>query len=328
MLTHWPRWLPGHDKMTSIGRAKNEVQMRSKIILEAERISMARGETSGSTNNIMRKLLEASQDGHDSGKPLSEAEMISNLFIFTAAGFETTATLLAYAMVLLARYPMWQDWLLEEVDELASVDEPSEPTEYTAAFPRAIRTMAFMYETLRLYSPVCHVHRETASPQTLQTATGTVHLPAKTRIYVNSVAVHLLPIWRDINRDSDPPFYKQEPTASADEHAFRPSRWLNPPDKTQRIYHPPKGTWIPWAMGPRVCPGQKMAQVEFTAVVLTLLRRCRIDAVPLDGEGRKETEERLDAELRDSSWVTVLQMNNVFDPKPNKGLPMRFSRRR
>lgn len=328
ILVRWPRWLPGHHKMSSIGCAKFEVQQRSKAILDQERISKARGDTPGLTNNIMRKLLEAAEDGNDSGQPLSEAEMISNLFIFTAAGFETTATLLAYAMVLLARYPKWQDWLLEEVDELISADERPEPMEYTAIFPRATRTMAFMFETLRLYSPVCHVHRETASPQILHTATGTVQLPANTRIYVNTVAIHLLPVWRDINKASDPSFYESEPSSPTDEYAFRPSRWLNPPDSAQRIYHPPKGTWIPWAMGPRVCPGQKMAQVEFTAVILTLLRRYRVDAVPLNGEGCKETEARLDAGLRDSSWVTVLQMNNVFDPKPNEGLPMKFSRRR
>jgi cytochrome P450 len=328
LLIRWPRWMPGYDTMTSLGCAKIEVEKRSKSILDQERGSMARGEPSGPTINIMRKLLESSEEGSDSAQPLSEAEMISNLFIFTAAGFETTATLLAYATVLLARYPKWQDWLLEEVDELTSADDVAEPMEYTTMFPRATRTMAFMFETLRLYSPVCHVHRETAAPQMLQTGTGAVQLPANTRIYVNSVAVHLLPTWRDINRPSDPPFYEHEPTASEDEHAFRPSRWLNAPDKAQRIYHPPKGTWIPWAMGPRVCPGQKMAQVEFTAVIWTLLRRHRVDAAPLDGECRKDTERRLDAELRDSSWVTVLQMNNVFDPKPNEGLLMRFTRRK
>ncbi|OAQ64573.1 cytochrome P450 monooxygenase [Pochonia chlamydosporia 170] len=328
LLVQWPEWLSGHQKMTSIGHAKMEVEKRSKSILDQERTSRARGEESTSMNNIMVKLLDASEEGKDSGQPLTEAEMISNLFIFTAAGFETTATLLTYATVLLARYPAWQDWLLEEVDEITPANDQPSYMEYSAIFPRATRTMAFMFETLRLYSPVCHVHRETASPQVVRTETGSVQLPANTRIYVNSVAVHLLPIWRDINRASDPPFYKPDPDNIADEYAFRPSRWINQPNEAQRIYHPPKGTWIPWAMGPRVCPGQKMAQVEFTAVMLTLLRRHRIDVVPLVGEGRKETEDRLDAALCDSSWVTVLQMNNVFDPKPNEGLPMKFSKRR
>ena len=71
-----------------------------------------------------------------------------------------------------------------------------------------------------------------------------------------------------------------------------------------------------------------MAQVEFTAVMLTLLTRHRIEAVPLSGESQIETEERLDARLRDSKWVTVLQMNGVFDPDKNEGLCMRVSGRR
>ncbi|KAF2136195.1 uncharacterized protein K452DRAFT_280347 [Aplosporella prunicola CBS 121167] len=324
LLTLWPAWLPGYRKMTTVGCAKVEVQKRSKSILDQERSRMATEESS--TNNIMSKLLQASKDGSSPAQSLTEGEMISNLFIFTAAGFETTATTLAYAMVLLARYPEWQEWLLEQVDELVSADEP-EAMEYTTIFPQATRIMAFMLETVRLYCPVPHVHRETTSPQTLETSAGTIRLPAETRVYINPVAIHLLPSWRDINRQSDPAFFKSDPTVS-DEHAFRPSRWLNPPDSTHDLFHPRKGTFVPWAMGPRICPGQKMAQVEFTAVMLTLLKKHRIEAVPLKGERQKEIKERLDARLRDSQWVTVLQMNGVFDPKENEGLQMRILERR
>lgn len=113
-----------------------------------------------------------------------------------------------------------------------------------------------------------------------------------------------------------------------DEYMFRPSRWINPPGSAQAHYHPPKGTWIPWAMGPRVCPGMKMAQVEFVAAMLTLLKRHRIERVPLEGEDAEGAEKRLDARLRDSRWVTVLQMNSVFEPREGQGLPLRIVRRR
>lgn len=73
-----------------------------------------------------------------------------------------------------------------------------------------------------------------------------------------------------------------------------------------------------------------MAQVEFTAVLLAIMRRHRISATPLKGEGQVEMQQRLDTQLRDSRWVTVLQMNGVFDVKETEGegLSIRVSKRR
>ncbi|KAK3290834.1 cytochrome P450 [Chaetomium fimeti] len=346
LLTCWPRWLPWHKKMTTVGCAKMEVEKRSRAILKQERERRATGETTPKPT-IVSKIVGASDEGKGSGVVLTEAEMISNLFIVTAAGFETTATTLAYAMVLLARHPEWQDWLLEEVDDLSLISAGTAANEkglmdYSAVFPRATRTLAFMFETLRLFPPVPHVHRETTAPQTLQTATGTIHVPAGTRVYVNSLALHILPSWRHVNHQSDPPFVQVAEASRAgattatggaeatDEYVFRPSRWLNPPGSAQAHYHPPKGTWVPWAMGPRVCPGMKMAQVEFVAAILTLLKQHRIERVPLGDEDWEAAGARLDARLRDSRWVTVLQMNDVFEPNEAKGegLRLKIAKRR
>lgn len=127
ILTGWPRWLPWHDKMTTIGCAKVEVEKRSREILDQERDRRARGEAPPKPT-IVSKILRASEEGKDPSLALTEAERISNLFIVTAAGFETTATTLAYAMVLLVRYPKWQDWLLEEVDSLIPTTSIEEDT--------------------------------------------------------------------------------------------------------------------------------------------------------------------------------------------------------
>ena len=330
LLLGWPRWLPGYKEMTRVGCAKVEVENRSKAILDEERGRMSQGDKA-TRPTIVSKILRASEQGREHGPAMSEVEMVSNLFIVTAAGFETTATTLAYAVVLLARYPQWQEWLLDEVDSLAATATTEEGLmDYSSVFPRAHRTLAFMFETLRLFPPVPHVHRETTAPQTLQTMTGPIHVPAGTRVYINSLALHILPSWRDTNRESDPPFLRSashETTAGPDELVFRPSRWLNPPGSAQTHYHPPKGTWVPWAMGPRVCPGIKMAQVEFTAVMLTMLQKHRIEAVPLAGENTGAMGKRLDARLQDSRWVTVLQMNGVFEPREGEGLCIRLSRR-
>ncbi|KAG6012891.1 hypothetical protein E4U54_007238 [Claviceps lovelessii] len=352
LLNKWPRWMPGHDKMTSIGCAKMEITKRTRLFLERERASSVIGQEEtprwiDEDKNIVKSFIQTNEELTRSGAALSEDEMHSNLIMLSLAGFETTSTTLGYAVVLLARFPNWQTWLLEEVDELIAADDDNnkadddddyieqameETWNYTSVFPRAVRMMAFMLETLRLYSPVSHIRRDTASPQVLQTAKGAVPVPAGASIYVNTVAIHLLPVWRGINHASDPPFYRNDSAAGdgkQDEYVFRPSRWLNPPEKgRQGIYIPPQGTWVPWSAGPRVCPGKKVSQIEFTAIMLTLLQRYRLEAVPLERESPTEMEERLDATLRDSNWQVVLQMNRVYDAPKNGGLLMRLHKRR
>lgn len=319
LLIHWPTWLPGGGNMRRIGKAKFEVQKRNETMIQEQQYQQS--QTKSTEPNIISKLVQASL-GSVSSQAMTKDEMVSNLFIFTAAGFETTATTLAFAMVLLARHPCWQEWIHEEVDSLTS-NHSENDRDYAIIFPKAIRILSFMLEVVRLYPPAPHIHREITASQTVQTTAGPVVIPAGTKVYINSVAAHLLPSWRDVNHSSDPPSFQNSPEIP-DELIFRPSRWINPPGSDNVQFRPPKGTFVPWAIGPRVCPGQKMAQIEFTAVILTLLARCRIEAVSLPNETNSDLETRLDRRLHDSIWKTVLEMNNAFAPRPGSGLGMRL----
>lgn len=322
-LRAWPTWLPGHAKFLKIACAKDEVSKHGRSLVDQER---ARRSEAPSTDpppaNILSKLVHASENG----KGLNEVELVGHQVMLTAAGFESTSTTLAFALVLLARYPEWQQWVFEEAEELMPVNTETEPLDYSTHFPKVVRALAFMLETMRLFPPVPKMHRETHSPQSLQTSNGRVQLPSKVRISANTITLHLLPEWRDLNRQSDPSFFKPDPTIP-DEQVFRPSRWVNPPGSEHAVFHAPKGLFIPWGAGPRICPGMKMAQVEFTAVLMTMLKGHRIEATPLAGESSAEVQARLDSRLKDSQWVTVLQMNGVFSPKKEEALSMRFTRR-
>lgn len=48
--------------------------------------------------------------------------------------------------------------------------------------------------------------------------------------------------------------------------------------------------FVPWADGPRNCPGQKFAQVEFVAVMATLFAGFRVK--PVLQPGQKENDGR------------------------------------
>ncbi|KAE8834074.1 hypothetical protein PTNB73_09924 [Pyrenophora teres f. teres] len=89
---------------------------------------------------------EASSTG---GLYLTEEEIVGNLFIFTAAGFDTTANTMSYAITLLAAYPEWQTWIQAEIDtvlgdSLGGIDGKSPLPEYRTVFPKMKRCLAVM----------------------------------------------------------------------------------------------------------------------------------------------------------------------------------------
>lgn len=325
-LSNYPGFLPGSKNLKSLGYAIQEFPTHTMKMLDQERQRSAACKSGEARSNIMSQLLEASKNDtgtSEKGRALSDEEMMGNLFIFTAAGFDTTANTLSYATVLLARFPKWQDWLLEEVDSIMPMDITNEQLEYTAVFPKAIRTLAFMLETLRLFTPLIHLSKQTKTPQTIQTSRGNYWLPADTTVYVNTVALGLDPnVWRNLN------IGEGHVPSDDDENDFRPTRWINPSGSSQPIYQPSKGAFLPWSAGPRTCPGQKMAQVEFVAVMLTLLKRHRVEASPLDGENESDVNARLDAQMRKSISILTLEMEGVYDAVEDKGLKLRLKKRR
>lgn len=75
---------------------------------------------------------------------LSEDEITGNLFNFTIAGFDTTASTMAFALIMLAIQPEWQDWIIEEIDQVAKSDPK---TAYEQSFGLLSRCLAVMVRT-------------------------------------------------------------------------------------------------------------------------------------------------------------------------------------
>jgi cytochrome P450 len=330
-LSNYPSFLPGYKALKSLSYAVTEFPIHTRNMLNQERLRTvtAHGET---RNNIMSQLLHASEQGDGAMKDvkaLSEDEMLGNLFIFTAAGFDTTANTLSYGLILLSRYPKWQEWIFEEIDSIMPVDSSTD-LDYAAIFPKATRIQAYMLEVLRLFPPVIHIPKMTKTSQRIQSSRGFFYFPPNTTVYINTVGLHIDPaVWQNLN------LAENEEESETDELAFRPTRWINLSTESPQIFKPPKGTYVPWSTGPRVCPGQKMALVEFTAIFLKLFHKHRIEAVLLKGasgelETRVQLESRLDARMRDSISALTLQMNNVYDVEDDgdKGLKLRLSKRR
>ena len=134
------------DTVRRIGTALQEFPIRTKDMLQTERRSAA--SDASPRNNMMSTLVRLSDTAkHDEGvdsksaQHLSEEEILGNLFLFTIAGFDTTANSLAYAVALLATESRWQNWIIEEIDLVLNSEQSND---YAKLFPKLPRCLAFM----------------------------------------------------------------------------------------------------------------------------------------------------------------------------------------
>jgi cytochrome P450 len=140
----------------TLGSALERLPLLTKEMLDRERVEMASG--SKSHDNIMSMLVRLSDQGKNQaiGKPTSKAqyltedEICGNLFIFTAAGFDTTANTMSYTIALLAAHPEWQEWLREELDFVLREGDISDDLDYNTIFPRLGRCLAIMVRTIAM----------------------------------------------------------------------------------------------------------------------------------------------------------------------------------
>jgi len=96
-------------------------------------------------------------------------------------------------------------------------------------------------------------------------------IPPRTHVNVHLAAIHSNPeVWGE------------------DSLAWRPDRWIKPSTSgvldDEELIEPARGTFMPWAVGPRQCPGKKFAQVEFVAVIARLMKSNRVKCAVPGGE--------------------------------------------
>lgn len=72
---------------------------------------------------------------------LREDEVIGNLFNFTVAGFDTTASSITYGFFMLATEPAIQDWLFEDIER---INRTAGDKVYEDVYPEMTRCLALM----------------------------------------------------------------------------------------------------------------------------------------------------------------------------------------
>jgi cytochrome P450 len=232
----WPVTLP--DWLPLPGKAAKRHASRLLHGLLAQHIN-ARRAAGGGGDDLLGRLMALRDDA--TGEALSPQEVYDQCMVSFQAGHETSATALLWWSWLLAAHPEAQARAQAEVD---AVLQGRSPGADAAALPWLSATLK---EAMRLYPPVAALMtRRLVRAVTV----GGVTLPARTLVRVTPWLLHRDPRWW--------------PEAEA----FRPERFL--PGAPDDI---PRGAYIPFGLGPRVCLGQHFAVLEMTLIAALLLQR-------------------------------------------------------
>ena len=203
---------------------------------------------SAPTDDVLGMLVKA---GDDQSPAFTDRELLGQLHILLVAGHETTTTLSAWLLYLLAEHPELTARIHDEMDDALAATGG----EITLDAIKAMRLLgATVEETGRLYPPVGNVPRGAVKDYTF----GGYHVPAGTRVLLSLAACHRLP----------------EVFANPDE--FDPDRFMPPREEDKRTPY----SLVTFGGGPRICIGINFAQVEVKAMAAHILRRYTLTSVP------------------------------------------------
>jgi cytochrome P450 len=211
-----------------------------------EEIARRRRAAEGERPDILSLLLGATDED---GSRLTDRQVRDQAMTLLFAGHDTTTSTVAFLFHELARNPEAADGLVAEQDEVLGGGAA------TAAQLNGelSRLEMAVDETLRLYPPAWIGPR-----RAIESFEFAGHrIPAGARVNYSSLATHRLPEVFDEPR------------------AFRPERFS--PERKAAL---PKGAYVPFGGGSRICIGMRFAQLEVKAIATSILQRFRLEPEP------------------------------------------------
>lgn len=230
-LAFVPDWVP----LPVMRRKRHGVETINQIIYRM----IAERRTAGEANSP-KDLLTALVFAKDAetGEDMNDLHVRDELMTLFIAGHDTTASLLGWVWVLLARHPEIEAKLQDELKTVLNGRAPA-----LADLPQLPFTEQVIKEALRLYPPAWFIMRQAKEALVI----GGESLHQNAIIFVFPYATH-----RDERWFSGP-------------EQFVPERWDNAFEKSL-----PKGAYFPFGMGPRVCIGNGFALMEAQLLLATI----------------------------------------------------------
>ena len=180
------------------------------------------------------------------GRSLSDGQVLDHVLTLLFAGHDTATSTISFLIYELARNPAWADRVAAELREVCGDRDP-DAEELFGSLPVLTRAVD---ETLRLYPPAWIGPRRSVRDFEFNGVTA----PAGVLCFYSSWVSHRLP------------------EVFADPDRFDPDRFL--PERRARW---PRGAYVPFGMGPRVCIGKRFGYAEVHAVAAALIRRFRFE---------------------------------------------------
>jgi cytochrome P450 len=196
--------------------------------------------------DVLSLLLAARGEG---GEAFSDREVRDQVMTLMFAGHDTSTSTLTFMMHELARQPEVLERLRAEQDEVLGGDPPT--------VERLEREMPYLEmvldEVLRLYPPAWIGPRRAVR----EFEFGGYTVPEGAYVNYCSWASHRLP------------------EVFPDPEAFLPERFT--PERKAAL---PRGAYVPFGGGRRICIGKRFGQTEVKLVATMLVQRLRLDALP------------------------------------------------
>jgi cytochrome P450 len=233
-----PSWLPYPGR-------RRAARAREHMLREAARLVTQRRQVPSARADLLDLLLQARDE--QTGRVMSDDELVRNLTAFILAGHETTAVALTWTLWLLAKYPDVQDQVAAEAQ--ATIGSGAVESQHV---DRLTFTRQVLQEAMRLYPPVPAISRQPLAPLAL----GGERLSPATQVMITIYPLHRnRRVW-------------QNP------HSFDPDRFAVEQTKAR-----PRCAYLPFGAGPRICIGASFAMIEATVVLAHLIHAFRFKAV-------------------------------------------------
>ena len=213
----------------------------------------------------------------------SDDDLVNQLMTFLAAGHETTASALTWAVYLLCKHPEVQTRLRAELYS-ALPDLFTDPNAQitSTSIDSLTYLSAVLNETTRLFPPVPLTLRETEAPTTIQSH----YIPAHTTVIICPWATNTsTELW------------------GPDAKSFNPDRWMGP-GKANTGGAVSNFAVTTFLHGPRSCIGMAFAKGEFACLVAAMVGR-------------------FEMELEDPGWELKIQGGITARPKGGLRIKLR-----
>lgn len=237
----WPMTLP--DWLPLPGKAAKRRAQELMRGLVGDHIAARRRATAPPHDDVLAMLLALRDE--ETGAALSDQEVFDQCMVSFQAGHETSASTLLWWSALMATHPEAQRRVADEVQAVLRGRVPT--ADDVALLPGLTATLK---EAMRLYPPIpALLTRRTTQAFEFDG----VRLPRRLLVRITPWALH-----------RDPRSFEQP-------DAYRPERFL------PGAVPPPRGAYIPFGIGPRICLGQHFAMLELTLVAAMLLQQFRLE---------------------------------------------------